>query len=729
MSESQLERNIGFLEAMTLGGGTMIGAGIFILPGIAAEGAGPASAVSFLVAGFVALLAALSLSELATGMPIAGGSYHYVNRALGGFFGSIVGWGMWTGLMFASAFYMIGFGQYLVEPIPFLDGRAFVVLLGLLGLTLIAGVNYYGTEESSQLQNVMIGAETVVVLAYVALGLFFVDPANLDPFAPTGPSGIIATTGVVFVSFLGFEIIATVAGEVEDPSRNIPLTMILSVVLVTILYALVMIVTTGVLPYQAIGDSLVPVSDVAVVFAGAVGVAAIVAAAAIAAISSSNSSVLAAARVNFAMGRDDLMSEWLNVTHDRFGTPHRAIVATGLVTALLIAVGLRVETIVALLAEVASFSFLVSYSLVHVALVVFRRADPEDYDPSFRIPDVLYPAVPVLGVVLTVVVISQMAPIIILLGLGIVGIGVGWYFVYVRDHAIDRGLIDEAIAPTTDAYRVLVPVSNPDTQQDLIRLAAATAHAHTDEGTPELVAVNVLQVSGLDPQQNVAAERLEHQRDLLKGAGDIAAQMDVRLRTVAMTGERVDETILEAIADEEPDQVLVGWDGEQSRQSGVFGRNLDAVVEDAPCEVTLVTFHDDTIGAPVALAGPGPHSSVAARRAAEFASVDGAVPTLLNVQQPAGDDDAAADRGNAVIDDVAEQAGLDPDAYEREVVVDDDIEAAILATVDQYNTVCVGLSERSVASRVMVGTIAERVSQEATSNVGIVRGSDGSAEE
>ena len=729
MSESQLERNIGFLEAMTLGGGTMIGAGIFILPGIAAEGAGPASAVSFLVAGFVALLAALSLSELATGMPIAGGSYHYVNRALGGFFGSIVGWGMWTGLMFASAFYMIGFGQYLVEPIPFLDGRAFVVLLGLLGLTLIAGVNYYGTEESSQLQNVMIGAETVVVLAYVALGLFFVDPANLDPFAPTGPSGIIATTGVVFVSFLGFEIIATVAGEVEDPSRNIPLTMILSVVLVTILYALVMIVTTGVLPYQAIGDSLVPVSDVAVVFAGAVGVAAIVAAAAIAAISSSNSSVLAAARVNFAMGRDDLMSEWLNVTHDRFGTPHRAIVATGLVTALLIAVGLRVETIVALLAEVASFSFLVSYSLVHVALVVFRRADPEDYDPSFRIPDVLYPAVPVLGVVLTVVVISQMAPIIILLGLGIVGIGVGWYFVYVRDHAIDRGLIDEAIAPTTDAYRVLVPVSNPDTQQDLIRLAAATAHAHTDEGTPELVAVNVLQVSGLDPQQNVAAERLEHQRDLLEGAGDIAAEMDVRLRTVAMTGERVDETILEAIADEEPDQVLVGWDGEQSRQSGVFGRNLDAVVEDAPCEVTLVTFHDDTIGAPVALAGPGPHSSVAARRAAEFASVDGAVPTLLNVQQPAGDDDALADRGNAVIDDVAEQAGLDPDAYEREVVVDDDIEAAILATVDQYNTVCVGLSERSVASRVMVGTIAERVSQEATSNVGIVRGSDGSAEE
>lgn len=722
----QLERNIGFLEAMTLGGGTMIGAGIFILPGIAAEGAGPASSMSFVIAGIVALLAALSLSELATGMPVAGGSYHFVNRALGGFFGSIVGWGMWTGLMFASAFYMIGFGQYLVDPIPFLGGRALVILLGLVGLVLIVGVNYYGTEESSQLQNVMIGTETAVVLAYVALGLFFIDPANLDPFAPTGPSGIIATTGVVFVSFLGFEIIATVSGEVKNPSRNIPLTMILSVVLVTILYAFVMIVTTGVVQYETLGGSLVPVSDVAVVFMGSIGVVAIVAAAAIAAISSSNSSILAAARVNYAMGRDELMSDRLNVTHERFGTPHRAIVATGAVTALLIVAGLDIETIVALLAEVASFSFLVSYSLVHVALVVFRRADPEEYEPAFTIPDPLYPAVPILGVSFAMLVISQMATIIILLGVGIVGLGVGWYFVYVRDHGIDTGLIGDAVSPVSNPYRVVVPVANPETQRDLIRLAAATAHAHTDEGTPELVAVNVLRVVDPSPQQNIEAERLEHQHDLLEASRDIATEMDVHLRTVALNGERVDETILEAIIDEDADQVLLGWRGTLTRQGHVFGPNLDSVVEKAPCEVTLVTLHDETIGTPVALAGPGPHSPVAARRAADFATVDGTVPTLLNVQRPGADDDnAAVERGKAVINDVATRAGLDPETYEMEVVVDDDIEAAILETVNRYTMICVGLSERSEAARIMFGTIAERISQEATSNVGIVRGSAG----
>jgi amino acid transporter/nucleotide-binding universal stress UspA family protein len=724
----QLERNIGFLEAMTLGGGTMIGAGIFILPGIAAEGAGPASSISFVIAGFVALLAALSLSELATGMPVAGGSYHFVNRALGGFFGSIVGWGMWTGLMFASAFYMIGFGQYLVEPIPFLDGRALIIILGLLGLALIVGVNYYGTEESSQLQNVMIGAETAIVLAYVALGLFFIDPANLDPFAPTGPSGIIATTGIVFVSFLGFEIIATVSGEVKNPSRNIPLSMILSVVLVTILYAFVMIVTTGVVQYETLGGSLVPVSDVAVVFMGSVGVVAIVAAAAIAAISSSNSSILAAARVNYAMGRDELMSDWLNVTHERFGTPHRAIVATGAVTTVLIAAGLNIKSIVALLAEVASFSFLVSYSLVHVALVVFRRADPEDYDPSFTIPDVLYPAVPVLGIVLSVVVISQMAPIIILLGMGVVGVGVGWYVVYVRDHAIDRGLIDDAIFPTGDAYRVVVPVANPKTQRDLLRLAAATARAHADEKTPELVAVNVIQRAEPSPEQNIAVERLERQHHLLEATREIATEIGVSLRTVAMTGRHVDETILEAILEENADQVLLGWEGTRTRQGHVFGPNLDSVVENAPCEVCLVTLHDKTIGTTVALADLGPHSPSAARRAAEFATVDATVPTLLNVQQPAHDSESAVERGEAVLEEVAREAGLEPEEYKSEVVVADDTETAILETVNHYTTICVGLSERSDASRMIFGTIAERISQEATSNVGIVRGPPGAAE-
>ncbi|EMA46029.1 amino acid permease [Halococcus saccharolyticus] len=742
MSEEagQLERNLGFLEAMTLGGGTMIGAGIFILPGLAAEGAGPASSISFVIAGVVALLAAVSLSELATGMPIAGGSYHYVNRALGGLFGSIVGWGMWSGLMFASAFYMIGFGQYIVVPLPFLDGRVLVVLLGLIGLGLITGINFYGTDESSGAQNLMIGAELVVVLAYVALGVFFIEPGNLQDFAPTGPSGVLATTGIVFVTYLGFEIIATVAGEIEEPGRLIPLTMILSVVLVTILYAAIMIISTGVVPYQELGDSFVPVSEVAsITMLGVIGVAAVTIAAAIAAISSSNSSVLAASRVIYAMGRDGLMSERLNVTHDRFATPHRAIMATGGVTGLLILVGLQVQEIVALLAQVASFSFLVTYGLVHIAVVVFRRADPDVYEPDFEIPAALYPAVPVLGVVMTFVIISQMELQVILVGFGVVIFGVVWYVVYVGGQAIETGLIDDAfedpvqaaiaklpitsnVPETVEPYRVVVPVANPETQRELLRLAAATARAHADEGTPELIAINIIEV---DPstERNIASERLEHQRTLLANARDIAAEMHVDLRTSAITAEQAGEAILDVIEEETADQTLLGWSGTLDREEHAFSSTIDPVVKQAPCDVSLVEIQQPSIGTPVALAGPGPHSPVAARRAVDFATVDETIPTLLNVQPPNNDGDITpTERGTAAIRWVAERAGLAPDEYESEVIIARDAESAILDAVEEYDTVCVGLSEQRDISRILFGSIAERISQEATGNVGIIRG-------
>jgi len=737
-AEGQLERNLGFLEAMTLGGGTMIGAGIFILPGLAAEGAGPASAISFVIAGFVALLAALSLAELATGMPIAGGSYHYVNRGLGGVFGSIVGWGMWTGLMFASAFYMIGFGQYIVGPLSFLDGRALVVLLGLVGLGLITGINVYGTEESSGAQNLMIGAEVVVVLVYVALGMFFVDPGNLRDFAPTGPTGIITTTGTVFVTYLGFEIIATVAGEVERPGKLIPLTMVLSVVLVTILYAVIMIITTGVVPYQELGGSLVPVSDVAAItMFGVVGVAAITVAAAIAAISSSNSSILAASRVVFAMGRDGLMSERLNVTHDRFNTPHRAIVATGAVTGLLVLAGLRVQEIVALLAQVASFSFLLTYGLVHVSLVVFRRADPDEYDPEFEIPGALYPAVPAVGIGMAALVISQMRLPVILVGIGIVGVGVAWYLGYARSRPTGEGLIDEAIADVAGAsagrlpgvaagtddrgpYRVVVPVANPDTQRELLHLAAASASAHADETRPELVAVNVVEADP-SPERNVESDRIDSQRALLESTRDIAAELDIVVRTRALVEQDIGGAIVDVVASESADQVLMGWNGGLARGEYVFGPTLDSVLERSPTDVSLVEIQSETVGTPVALAGPGPHTPVAVRRAAEFATVDGTTPTLLNVQPPADDSDPVA-RGMETIRRAADHADLDPEDYDAEVVVDDDVESGILDAVAEFDTVCTGLSEKK---GIRFGSIAERISRETDGNVGIVRGVDG----
>ncbi|SNR51618.1 amino acid permease [Halorubrum vacuolatum] len=718
----ELERNLGFLEAMTIGGGTMIGAGMFILPGIAADGAGPASSVSFAIAGFVALLAALSLSELATAMPLAGGSYHYVNRSLGGLFGSIVGWGMWTGLMFATAFYMIGFGQYIVQPLPFLDGRVLVVLVGLIGLLLILSINYYGTEETGKAQNIMIGTQVSIVLLYLVFGLFFVSLGNLVDFAPRGASGIVATTGIVFVTFLGFEIIATVAGEIKKPGKLIPLTMILSVVLVTILYVVLMLVTTGVVPYQELGGSLVPVSDVASVIAGPLGVGLIVFAAAVAAISSSNSSTLAASRVIYAMGRDGLMSSWLNETHGSFNTPHRAVITTGLVTGLLISLGLGVEAIVELLAEVASFSFLVSYALVHISLVGFRYAEPADYDPAFRLPRGLYPGVPILGVVMTFVVISQMAPLVLIVGTGIVGIGVGWYFVYGRPKGLDAGVVERAYRSRgQQPYRVVVPVMNPETQRGLLRFAAAAAERHAGENGAELVVINVVQATDADGR-NVEAERFESQRELLSSASEIAEGLPVNIRTEAVVAEEVGSGIVTLVDEVDADEVLLGWTGEIEQGTHVFGSVIDTVLADVDCELSLVKVTEAEVTTAAALAGPGPNTDAAVKRAKQLADAAGTLPVLLNAQRPDGDGAVPFDRGQEAIQWIAERAGLDPGEYESEVIVAEDIDSALVTAAAEYDIVCVGLSAKDKRVRQLFGSIAERIARSGTGNVSIVRG-------
>ncbi len=734
MADQELARDLGFLEAYTLGLGTMIGAGIFVLPGIVAGRAGPASMVSFLIGGAVALLAALSLSELATGMPKAGGSYYYVNRALGGLFGSIVGWGMWAGLMFATAFYMLGFGQYLAGLHPIFPIIASALAMGAL-LTL---VNYRGVKETGALQNVIVILLVVLIIGFIAFGLAAIDPTLLDPFAPEGWGAVGLTAGTVFVTFIGFEVIATSAEEIKNPGRNLPLSMIAAVVTPTILYVLVMLVSTGILPVDVLETSNIPVADVAAEYLGAVGSLAMIIGAVLATVSSANASILSAARVNFAMGRDKLLSEWLNQIHSNYRTPYRAILATGAVILLLIAGPLPIDT----LADVAAFSFLITYALVHVAVIVLRRADPEDYDPDFRIPGPLYPAVPIIGGLACIGVMVQMRTTVQLIGLGIVGVGVVWYLAYARDRAISTSLVGEAVAPEADTedeetvYRIVVPVANPATEATLIRYAAASAYGHNN-GKTELVAVNVIEVPPqMSPEQiEFEEERVERQQELLDSARETAEALDIPLRTRAMVGRDAGSALLSVIKEEDADHVLMGWDGSSRRRDAIFGTTLDPVIERAPCEVTLVTNPRRSPGRIVALAGSGPNAPVAARRAGELArTFDNASLTLLNVQPPAeeeGSPEEGADEqmsptaeGEAAISEVAVKAELDEAEYVSQVIVSETLRETLIETVREYDTVSVGATGETFMARALYGSIPQTIVEQSEGTVVIARDAD-----
>jgi nucleotide-binding universal stress UspA family protein len=591
---------------------------------------------------------------------------------------------------------------------------------------LLTLVNYRGVKETGSLQNVIVILLVGLIVGFIAFGLSVLDPSLLTPFNPHGWGAVGLTAGTVFVSFIGFEVIATSAEEIKDPARNLPLSMIAAVVTPTILYVLVMLGSTGILPVEALEGSEIPVADVARQFLGDAGSLAMIVGAVLATVSSANASILSAARVNFAMGRDKILADWLNEIRGTFRTPYRAIVATGVVILILIAAPVPIST----LADVAAFMYLVTYALVHVSVIVLRRAGPEGYEPDFLIPSGLYPAVPILGLVACLGVIAQMRPVVQLTGAGIVAVGIAWYVFYARDRAQVESLVGEAVAPEvheasegpTDRYTVVVPIANPATEDMLLRYAAASSAGSDREA--ELVAVNVQEVP---PQTSLAQEveaeekRVQLQQHLLERAREAGEELDVPVRTRALVGRSASKALLDVIEDEDADQVILGWSGPRRRRDVVFGTTVDPILERASCEVTIVRKPSDIIEI-VTLAGRGANAPAAARHAAQLARSFDAPLRLLNVQPaPEDPDDDPHQAGLDIIEDVAEKAGIAEAEYEADVRVADDVSATLLDAVRDVDTVCVGVTGRNPVAQALYGSIPQAIANEAAGTVLMTR--------
>jgi nucleotide-binding universal stress UspA family protein len=248
-----------------------------------------------------------------------------------------------------------------------------------------------------------------------------------------------------------------------------------------------------------------------------------------------------------------------------------------------------------------------------------------------------------------------------------------------------------------------------------------------------LVAVNVIEVpqqTSLSQDLRFEEERVERQQELLDAARDIASDLDVGLKTRAIVGRKAGSVVLDVVEEEQADHVLLGWSGSRSRREHVLGSTIDPVVSRAPCDATLVKLGPEggRAGADVmVLAGEGPHAPVAARRAAEFvATADGdSTLTLYNVQAPAGgtdDEESPEAAGQALVERVAEEAGIDPSDYEARVDVAEDVEATILEAADEYDTICVGATRSSTVSQALFGSLPETVGERVDRTVVMARG-------
>jgi len=384
--KQMLKKQLGLVEVFSVATGAMISSGIFILPGMAFAEAGPSVFVSYILAGFLALTGMLSQAELVSAMPKAGGTYFYVTRSMGPAVGTVDGLLTWFSLSLKSTFALVGMGAF-VHLLIDINVRLVALFLCILFL----GINLVGIKEAARVQVVLVVLLLSAMILYIVGGIPSVSVQRFDPFAPHGVFATISTAGFVFVSFGGLLKVSALAEEVKDPGRNIPLGMMLSLFFVTLLYALVVFVTTGVLPPYILARTAVPLTDGAGSFLGQWGRVVLSISALFAFISTANAGIMAASRYPLALSRDSLLPELINRINRRFHTPHVSILITGIF--MITAIFLPLETLV----KAASTVMILTYMLSCFSILILRESRLQNYQPSFRAP--LYPWVQIVGII------------------------------------------------------------------------------------------------------------------------------------------------------------------------------------------------------------------------------------------------------------------------------------------------------------------------------------------
>jgi len=411
----------------------MIGSGIFVLPGLATKIAGPAAPLAYFIAGAIVVPAAFAKSEMATAMPEAGGTYIFVDKGMGPLMGTVAGFGVWFSLLLKSAFALIGLGAYLVV---FADLPVKGIAIGLaLGLVLL---NALGVKQTAGVQRGVVFGVLTMLLVLIAFGASSIELNAFAGFFDEGPSGLFLATGVIFVSYAGVTKVASVAEEVRNPNRNIPLSIMGSLALMMVVYPAVVFVMIGVVGVDSLSGSGIPVVDTARSFTNDIGVDFVAVMAVLALVSMANAGLLASSRYPFAMSRNALAPPILQRLSKASGTPVVSILVTGAAMVLLVAFVPLLE-----IAKLASAFQLLVFVLENLAVIAFRESKVDWYRPTFRVP--FYPWLPIIGILACVALLTQLGTLPLLGAVGITAVGIAWYQLFGRSRVTKQSASLDAL--------------------------------------------------------------------------------------------------------------------------------------------------------------------------------------------------------------------------------------------------------------------------------------------
>jgi len=424
-----LKKELKLLNVYAIATGTTLSAGFFLLPGIAFNEAGPAVILSYLIASIPLIPAMFSMAELATAMPRAGGAYYFLDRSMGPFVGTIGGLGTWLALILKTAFALIGMGAYLSifwQDIPIIYFA--IVLAIFFGI-----INLFGVQKIGTIQVLMVFSLLVLLLVFIGQGMSNINPQNFEGFFDKGTFSIISTAGLVYISYVGITNIASVAEEIENPEKNLPLGVFLAILTAIFVYAVGTTVIVGVLPAKELANDLTPVATAAELLFGNFGKIGVTVAAVIAFASVANAGILSASRYPLAMSRDHLIPRKFSKLTLR-KIPHYGIALTvGLIITILLL--FEVDSI----AKLASAFQLMMLGLICFAVIVMRESKIESYDPGYNSP--LYPWMQIFGVFSPMWLIAEMGLVSILFSLSLVTLATIWYIAYVRRRIVRSGAI------------------------------------------------------------------------------------------------------------------------------------------------------------------------------------------------------------------------------------------------------------------------------------------------
>ncbi len=425
----RLTKELRLFDVYAIATGATLSSGFFLLPGLAAAEVGSAIVFAYLIAAVPLIPAMLSIVELATAMPRAGGVYYFLDRTLGPLAGTIGGFGTWLALVLKVAFALVGMGAYLKLFFPELEIRpiaaALAILLGIL--------NALGARKSGSFQIFLVFGLLALLAVFIGGGLPEIDLANFRGIFDVGTSSLFATAGLVYISYVGVTNVASLSEEVQNPERNLPIGVFLALGTAILIYGLGTTTMVGLIPSGRLAGDLTPVATAAHVRFGQVGALLLSIAALLAFTSVANAGTLSASRYPLAMSRDHLTPRFFRHI-GRLGTPVYAIATS---VGAIVAIILLFDP--TKIAKLASSFQLFMFALVCLAVIVMREAKLASYDPGYRSP--LYPWLHIFGIVSAGILIFEMGVWSLSFTVGLALVGILWFVYYGRKRVLRTGAI------------------------------------------------------------------------------------------------------------------------------------------------------------------------------------------------------------------------------------------------------------------------------------------------